>query len=74
MNEVDEETGWIEGFLDVLACPVTHQSLRWATAEERARAGLPAESVALASADGQLVYPVDQGIPILLPPENREPA
>lgn len=72
MNQVNEETAWIEGFLPILVCPVTRQPLRWATPEERERAGFPAGSVALASQDGQHVYPVDHGIPILLPPESRE--
>ena len=58
---------WINDFLPTLRCPDTHQSLRWATAEELARHGFPAEAKALAREDGSRLFPIDDGIPILLP-------
>lgn len=59
---------WIETFLPKFRCPDTHQSLRWATPEECARAGIPpATKAALARQDGTRVFPIDDGIPLLLP-------
>ena len=64
---------WIESFLPKFRCPDTRQPLRWATAEECARAGLPAaEKSALARSDGTRVFPIDDGIPILLPQDTAQ--
>jgi uncharacterized protein YbaR (Trm112 family) len=71
-------------FLAMLVCPATRQPLREASAAEvaaaneaiarglRNRGGNPvseALSEALATVDGAWLYPVQQGIPILLAPE-----
>jgi uncharacterized protein YbaR (Trm112 family) len=67
------DTTWIERFLPKFRCPDTHQSLRWATPEECARAGIPpAMKVALARQDGTRVFPIDDGIPILLPKGEQD--
>lgn len=72
-------------FLDMLVCPATRQPLREATeaqlsaanaavaaGELRNRGGNAVSeplSGALVTADGAWLYPVQQGIPILLAPE-----
>jgi uncharacterized protein YbaR (Trm112 family) len=62
------DTQWIESFLPKFRCPDTHQSLRWATPEECARAGIPpASKAALCRQDGSRLFPIDDGIPLLLP-------
>jgi uncharacterized protein YbaR (Trm112 family) len=64
----DIDTSWIERFLPKFRCPDTHQPLRWATPEECARFGIPpALKAALARQDGSRVFPIDDGIPLLLP-------
>ena len=60
------DLSWLESFLPTLRCPVSKQPLRWAAPEERGP--LP---IALASEDGLHVYPISDGIPILLTPESR---
>ena len=71
-------------FLALLVCPTTRQPLRSATEAEvvavnraieagvaRTRGGEPVEepvAAALATADGAWLYPVQNGIPILLAP------
>jgi len=62
-----------EEILGLVCCPVTRMALRPATAEELASlaakvdpaAFVPGE--ALATEDGSRVYPIENGIPILLP-------
>ncbi len=49
--------------ISLLRCPETLQPLRAATAEELARAQL---AEGLVRADGMVVYPVREGIPMLL--------
>ncbi len=58
------EDSWLEDFLPLMRCPDTHQPLRRATAEECARWGV---SAALTTEDGSQQFPIDAGIPILLP-------
>ncbi len=56
-------------FLALLRCPATRQTLAAAPAEilERLKDRLPAGvSEALLRADGAVVYPVQDGIPVLL--------
>ncbi len=60
---------WINNFLPKLRCPDTHQSLRWATSEELQTNGYPTDAQALAREDGTRLFPIDAGIPILLPQE-----
>ena len=60
---------WINNFLPQMRCPDTHQSLRWATAEELQAHHYPADAQALAREDGTRLFPIDAGIPILLPQE-----
>ena len=58
---------WINDFLPTMRCPDTHQSLRWAPAEDLVRHTLPPDTQALAREDGSRLFPIDAGIPILLP-------
>ena len=68
LNAPSASLDWIESFLPKFRCPDTRQSLRWATPEECARVGIPpAPRVALAREDGSRVFPIDDGIPLLLP-------
>lgn len=67
------DLAWIETFLPKFRCPDTHQSLRWATPEECAKFGIPpAPKAALARLDGSHVFPIDDGIPLLLPQGNTQ--
>jgi uncharacterized protein YbaR (Trm112 family) len=50
-----------------MRCPDTHQPLRCATAEDLQRHGRPADEKALSREDGSHLFPIDDGIPILLP-------
>ena len=59
---------WLDSTLLLLRCPVTKQPLRFATAEEKRAASMPESAPALASEDGAHLYPISDGIPILLPP------
>jgi len=63
---------WINDFLPTFRCPHTHQPLRWATTEDLQRHNLPADTKALVNQDGTRFYPIDQGIPVLLPQENKD--
>lgn len=58
---------WIDEFLPLLCCPDTRQPLHWATAEELQAHGLEASACALVREDGRRIFPIDNGIPILLP-------
>ena len=61
-----------ETLLEILCCPVTHQPLRLADTQtlERARAKSGrAVSELLLREDGQVAYPVVNGIPLLVPEE-----
>lgn len=73
------------GFLAMLVCPTTHQPLREATAAEVARVNAAIQggkaknragaavaapvTAGLATADGAFLYPIQDGIPILLTAE-----
>jgi uncharacterized protein YbaR (Trm112 family) len=52
--------------LALLCCPVTHQPLREASPEELKAFG-PDPTTGLVREDGQVLYPVRNGIPLLLP-------
>ena len=49
--------------LALLRCPETKQTLRVATPEELARVNLQA---GLVREDGRVIYPIQDGIPVLL--------
>lgn len=55
-----------DDFMSLLCCPATQQSLRPASEEELKSFG-GISSAALIRADGQVVYPVRDGIPMLVP-------
>jgi uncharacterized protein YbaR (Trm112 family) len=63
------DLSWLEKFIPLLRCPATKQSLRWASNEEKTHASIPVSEKALATADGKHLYPISDGIPILLPPQ-----
>jgi uncharacterized protein YbaR (Trm112 family) len=64
------DLSWLDSFLPLLRCPVSKQPLRLASAEEKRAASLRESEPALASEDGVHVYPVSDGIPILLPQDS----
>ncbi len=64
------DAGALESILPLLRCPVSRQPLRFASTEEKRAASFPEYALALASQDGRHVYPVSDGIPVLLPPET----
>ena len=68
-----EDTVMDQELLDILCCPVTHQPLRPATPEVLAQAAqkseLPLEE-GLVREDGLMLYPIRNGIPLLLPEEG----
>ena len=77
-----------EELIEILVCPETHQPVRPATAEElaalnakieggslRNRGGEPVAGPveeALLREDGRVLYPVDDGIPVMLIEESIE--
>ena len=52
--------------LDLLVCPLTHQPLRVASPEMLTRLQLDA---AFLREDGQVAYPIREGIPVLIAEE-----
>ncbi|MCB1228130.1 MAG: hypothetical protein KDK99_20155 [Verrucomicrobiales bacterium] len=64
----DSPPSWLVDFLPLLRCPDTAQPLRLATAEECQTAQQMGKT-ALARQDGSRIFPIDQGIPLLLPVE-----
>jgi uncharacterized protein YbaR (Trm112 family) len=58
---------WIDEFLPLFRCPDTHQPLRWADPDDLARHARAADEQGLVTEDGSRFFPIDQGIPILLP-------
>lgn len=62
------DLSWIDDFLPTFRCPNTQQTLRWATAEDLLHHGCTGE--ALVNLDGSRLFPIEDGIPVLLPQEN----
>ena len=59
--------------LEILCCPLTHQALRIADEAALARASAKASrliSEALIREDGKILYPISEGIPLLVPEEG----
>ena len=52
--------------ISILRCPVTKQSLRLATDEEKRRHGIPVDEPALVTEDGARLYRTEMDFPILL--------
>ena len=71
MKPAPHTVGWLEGFLHVLRCPDTEQPLRLAEAADLERHGLPEATDALVTADGSRWFPIEGGIPVLLPQRDR---
>ncbi len=63
--------------LSILCCPATHQPLREALPEELHAFG-PELTAGLIREDGLVIYPIANGIPLLVPgeavPLTREPS
>ena len=64
------DLSWLDELLPLMRCPVSKQPLRLATVEEKRAASLPIDQPALISNDARHIYPVADGIPILLPPDT----
>jgi uncharacterized protein YbaR (Trm112 family) len=58
---------WINEFLPLLRCPDSRQALRWAEDQDLERHARPASEKGLVTEDGSRYFPIDDGIPILLP-------
>ena len=59
--------------LEILCCPLTHQALRVADEAALAKASAKASrliSEALVREDGKILYPISEGIPLLVPEEG----
>jgi uncharacterized protein YbaR (Trm112 family) len=61
------DLSWIDTFLPLLRCPDTQQPLRWAGEADLQRHGKPPTEKGLVSDDGSRFFPIDDGIPLLLP-------
>ena len=62
-----------EALLEILCCPLTRQPLRRADAETLARAAERTSTAlgeGLLREDGRMLYPVKNGIPLLVPEEG----
>ncbi|TDU62496.1 hypothetical protein EI77_04661 [Prosthecobacter fusiformis] len=64
------DLSWINDFLPTFRCPHTHQPLRWAEAADLQHHGHPADEKALVNQDGTRFYPIEDGIPVLLPQDS----
>jgi uncharacterized protein YbaR (Trm112 family) len=67
LQRVDDE------LLEILCCPVTHQILRIADEAELSRASAKASRIiseGLVREDGKILYPISDGIPLLVPEEG----
>jgi len=66
-----------DDLLSIICCPMARLSLREASPEELKTFG-PSLTAGLIREDGQVLYPVRNGIPLLLPgeaiPLTREPS
>ncbi len=59
--------------LEILCCPVTHQTLRIADQATLMSASAKASSLiseGLIREDGKILYPISNGIPLLVPEEG----
>jgi uncharacterized protein YbaR (Trm112 family) len=59
--------------LEILCCPVTHQTLRIADEKELIAASETASRIiseGLVRQDGKILYPISEGIPLLVPEEG----
>jgi uncharacterized protein YbaR (Trm112 family) len=67
------EQGVDKELLEILCCPLTHQALRIAEEEALVRATANASrpiSEGLIREDGKILYPISDGIPLLVPEEG----
>lgn len=59
--------------IEILCCPVTRQTLRLADKAELTKASIRASRVifeGLVREDGKILYPISDGIPLLVPEEG----
>lgn len=70
------DLAWLAPFLPLLRCPASGLPLHLASAQELTARGLATDQQMLISQDGAHAYPVEDGIPVLLPaqPGNIQPA
>lgn len=61
------DLSWINDFLPTFRCPDTHQTLRWATEEDLQYHRRAMSDSALVTQDGVRLFPIEDGIPVLLP-------
>jgi uncharacterized protein YbaR (Trm112 family) len=59
-----------DAVLSVLRCPVSRQKLRRASDDEKRAHAAPLDDEALISEDGKYFYRSQNGIPVLLPPQD----
>lgn len=62
----ERTTAIAPGLLECLCCPLTRQPLREASSEELEKFAVT-ECAGLIREDGQILYPVRDGIPLLVP-------